>query len=400
MTDHQSSTAKPYLQDPYTVEFDATVLSCAERPEGGFDVVLDRTFFYPESGGQQSDRGTVSGAEVGDVWEDEEGIVHHLVTRAVSPGRTGCRVDWPRRFDHMQQHTGQHVLSRAFVEVGRLETVSFHMGDEHCTIDLAGPVADTAVFDEAETLANRVIWEDREVTIRNVARDEIVEDTLRKKLPDGVTGVRLVDIAAFDVIGCCGTHVRSTGELGVIKVLKHDKAKGAQRVSFKVGRRAFDDYRTKHGVVSALAKRFTTSVDALEAKVDKLHTSSRLNRKMLEKLSRRLAVFEAGRLLESARARDDKRFVVAVCDDADAAYLRALGSELKNTGRLVTILGSPDGSVVCYASADLAVDFASVVERAKTLGGSGGGKGGFATVTLPASTDVPAFLEDAFEELT
>lgn len=398
--DRASATKKTFLEDAYTVSFKAKLLSCSELSDGRLAAVLDQTYFYPESGGQLSDRGTLDGVEVLDVWEDDSETVYHCVASPLSPGPVEGQCDWDLRFDHMQQHTGQHVLSRAFIETGNLETVSFHMGDESCTIDLAGGDLTADVLQSAESLANEVICEDREVRIRNVSPSDLSEAALRKKLPDGVEKVRLVEIDGFDVIGCCGTHVRRTGELGVIKVLKHEKAKGAFRVSFKVGRRAFLDYGDKHEIVQNLARRFTTSAGSLEDKIEKIQIEGQQQRKELQKISRRLAAYEAEDLLKTAVEHEARKFVVRVLSGHDETYLKALATELKARANTISMLGTDFGLVICNASADVDVDFTGpVIERARSLGGSGGGKGGFATVQLPGEVDLGVFLEQAFEQI-
>jgi alanyl-tRNA synthetase len=359
--------------------------------------VLDETFFYPESGGQLSDRGSIAGITVLDVWEDGD-VVCHRLEAAVRPGAVECVIDGEHRFDHMQQHTGQHVLSRAFIEVAGLNTVSFHMGEDACTIDLDGDVAED-MLNAAERVANAIIWDNRPVHVRTVSKDKLDDAGLRKKIPEDVTDVRLVEVADFDVIGCCGTHVRHTGELGLIKVLKHEKVKGAARVSFKVGKRALDDFAVKHGVVKTLSTRFTTSVDGIVDKVAKLQGESQQNRKELQRLSKRLAAREAGDLVDSAEEHGGVRCIVRLLSGYNAEYVRTLSSELKTVSRTMNMLATDSGAVVCNAANDVEVDFSLVIEQAKELGGSGGGKGGFATVMLPDGHSPEAFLAGAFEAL-
>ncbi|MDH3215734.1 MAG: alanyl-tRNA editing protein [Candidatus Krumholzibacteria bacterium] len=396
--DKISATRKLYLRDPYTVSFEATLVSSVKMPEGRYAAVLDQTFFYPASGGQLADRGTIEDAEVVDVWEDDAGIVYHGLTADLPSGSVRCQVDWERRFDHMQQHTGQHILSRAFIETGHMETVSFHMGDEMCTIDIDGAQLDSPIVASAEALANAVLWQDREVLVSEVSASELDVVELRKKLPEGVEKVRLVEIAGFDVIGCCGTHVGRTGELGIIKILKHEKSRGAYRVTFQVGRRAFDDLGAKHELVKQLANRFTTSVDGLEEKIRKVHSQGQQYRKELQRLSRRLATYEARDLLDKARDHGGQTYVVEVVGDCSESHLRLLATELKNQNDVVSMIASDSGVVICHAPDDAHIDFSdSVVERAKSLAGSGGGKGGFATVRLPAGVAVREFIEQAFE---
>lgn len=389
-----SKTEKPYLDDPYTTRFTATILDTDAAPGGGQRVLLDRSYFYPESGGQTADVGRIGDLPVVDVQEGEgESVIHTVAGDAPPTGTVECTIDWGRRFDHMQQHTGQHVLSRAFIETSDLHTISFHMGEETCTIDVqaAGRSAlDDDALAAAETLANRVVQENRPVTVRTVPVSELDADGLRRKVPEGVTDARLVDVAQFDVIPCCGTHVRATGELGLIKVLKWENVKSAQRVYFKVGRRALDDYTEKHGIVSALAARFTTAVAEVGANVDKVLAANQSAKKELRALSQRLAAFEARDLLAGAE-RLGGVTLVARRVDGDGGYARAVATQLGEHAGTVAVIGAADGTVVC-AGADAGVA-ALAVERAKAAGGSGGGRGGFAQLRLPGDADVAAFIE-------
>jgi alanyl-tRNA synthetase len=395
-----TATKKLYLEDSYTVSFQATLLSCQTLDDGRIAAILDQTRFYPESGGQVADRGVIEDVDVVDVWEDDSEIVYHGLAAELSPGPVHCRADWDRRFDHMQQHTGQHVLSRAFIEIAGLETVSFHMGAEGCTIDIVGGELADDAKNEAEALANAVIWQDRDVVVKTVNPSEREDTALRKKLPDGVAEVRLVEIDGFDVIGCCGTHVRRTGELGAIKVLKHEKVKNAYRVSFKVGRRAYQDFCDKHDIVKTLANRFTTSAEGLDDKVSKLQAEAQRHRKDLKRLSKKLAGFEAKSLLAAAEAHGDQKLIARVFKDYDDNYLRALSSELKSTKGTISIMGSAGGMVVCNASKDIPIDFSNmVVKYAESLGGSGGGKGGFATVQLPEDVSVEDFVAQVVDKI-
>ncbi|MEE9270521.1 MAG: alanyl-tRNA editing protein [Candidatus Krumholzibacteria bacterium] len=388
-------TQKLYLQDSYTVSFDAVLVMCEPLSGGGFRAVLDKSYFYPESGGQLADRGCISNVDVTDVHEDHVGRVHHHVEREIEPGAVSCTVDWERRFDHMQQHTGQHVLSRAFIEIAGMDTVSFHMGVASCTIDVEGGALADNVVREAEELANSIIWENRGVKIRTVSPAEVQEPLLRKSLPEGVNEVRLVEVDGFDVIGCCGTHVRSTGELGVLKILRYEKAKGANRVHFRVGRRALHDYSLKHDIVKLLSNRFTTSPGSLVEKVEKIHAEGQSHRKEAQKLARKLVTFEAGSLLEKAKVHNGCKLVAEVLGDASEEHLSLLSAELKKKKGTVSILALAKGLVLCNAAGDVDIDFTEpVIERVKSMGGSGGGKGRFAKVMLPKEVPAAGFVEE------
>ena len=381
-----------YYTDPACTEFDAVVAGALEH-DGRPAVELDRTAFYPTSGGQPYDTGRLGDVDVVDVLEDDDGAVIHVLSAALPQGaRVAGRVDWQRRFDHMQQHTGQHVLSRAFIQTASLPTVSFHMGDEACTIDLEGGGFDENAAKRAEDLANRIIEENRPIDIRSVPLAELDQLELRRKVPEGVTIARIVSVRDFDAIPCCGTHVRSTGELGLVKVLRAERVKQLNRVHFKVGQRALDDYREKHAIVQSLANRLTTSPADLMAKIERMTDESQAAGKQAKRLIQRLAEVQAGALLHAAARVGDRRVVVH--RENDAALARALGSVLQNEPGTVALVGADDGTVVCAAARDVTIDLATVASAtARELGGSGGGKGGFAQLKLPDGSRVDELLQ-------
>lgn len=397
--DPYPKTRKLYLDDPYNVSFQAGLLVC-NTIDGRLAAVLDQTYFYPESGGQLSDRGNIAGVEVVDVWEDDAGTVYHQVAENLGAGGVECRIDWDRRFAHMQHHTGQHVLSRAFIEVADLNTVSFHMGTDACTIDLDQPRVADAVIESVEQLANEIVWRDLDVLIRHVDPGEVSDSALRKKIPPGVDTVRLVEIKGFDVIGCCGTHVRRTGELGVIKILRQEKAKGGARISFKVGRRALADYREKHDILKRLGGSLTTALSGIEDKIERLRADELDHRKARDKMAKSFALFEAQKLVDAAVWHGSRRYIHCVSDEYDDSYAKVLASELKRHEGTVNLIATAAGAVVCNAADNVDVDFSiPIVERAKAMGGRGGGKGAFASVVLPTGSDVGEFVERAVADL-
>jgi alanyl-tRNA synthetase len=375
-------TRKLYLDHSYDTRFEAEVVSAFHSDDGTTRVVLDRTLFYPESGGQLPDSGTIGGAPVCDVQEDESDAVIHTIRATAAPaGTVAGAVDWAPRFDHMQQHTGQHVLSRAFIETGGLHTVSFHMGADSCTIDLEGGGFDDAAVRRAEDLANRVIEENRPIDIRTMPVEALDAAELRRKLPQGVSEARIVTVRDFDVIPCCGTHVRTTGELGLVKVVKSEKVRASHRVHFKVGLRAIDDYREKHDIVQSLAARLTTAPGEIAPRVERLVSDAQAGARRARQLTQRLAEAEKSRLLAGAPRHGDIR--VLMLRDPDPDYVRALASALQNESTTVAVLGADDGTVVCVASRELGLDVATgAAELARELGGSGGGKGGFVQLKL------------------
>ena len=247
-------TVRLYYLDPYQAEFTADLVGC--REEGGrFHLVLDRTAFFPEGGGQPSDRGWIEEIAVEQVYE-AGGRVCHVLGR-VPAARKGlrCRVDWERRFDHMQQHLGQHLLSAALRNRFAASTVGFHLGREVCTIDLdrflnGGEIA------EAEQLANRVVFANRAVEAVDLPAEELRRLDLQR-LPRVDQGMRLIRIADFDLNPCCGTHPRRTGEVGLVKVRRSERYKGGTRVEFVCGGRALMDYSRKNEAVNRICARLS-----------------------------------------------------------------------------------------------------------------------------------------------
>lgn len=389
---------RPYLSDPYTVSFEASIVSCVSRQGGNYDVILDASYFYPESGGQLADTGMLGDAHVLAVREAGDGGVVHEVDAPLTESTVRGVVDWRTRFDHMQQHSGQHILSRAFIEACRAETVSFHMGDESCTIDLAAAECSDESLAAAELLANTIIQENRNIRVVTKAPEDIDAEAVRKALPPGVRLVRLVEVEGFDMCPCCGTHVRRTGELGAIKILRSEKAKGQLRIHFKSGMRAIDDYRRKHAVASALSNRLTTSVENLPEAVEKLASDNRDLRKSLQKSNRQLIMNDKERLIAGAVEHEGKRYVVAKLERAEPDYLKALSSAFKSEQGYLVFLASDRGAVVCNASTDIIIDLAAIlVGAAQRAGGGGGGSGTFASVHLPPSADIDQFLKEVFE---
>ena len=230
-----AKTERLYYDDSYLREFEAQVIDV--RPQAAhFRVHLDRTAFYPESGGQPMDRGTLGGLLVVQVTEEEEAVVH-LVERELPREKVKGVIDWPRRFDHMQQHTGQHVLSAAFQKVAEARTVGFHLGTEISTIDLDSDRLGYRQMEEAEELANQVVFEDRPVHIIYCAAAEANQMELRK--PTQRAGeVRVVEVEGFDRSACGGTHVRRTGGVGLILLRKIERRKELTRVEFVCGGRS------------------------------------------------------------------------------------------------------------------------------------------------------------------
>jgi alanyl-tRNA synthetase len=335
-------------------------------------VRLDRTAFYAESGGQPWDTGTLDGVAVVAVVEDD-GEVLHVLERPLEAERVEGRVDGERRRDHRQQHHGQHLLSRAFVELHGARTVSFHLGAEASTIDLDRQVAAEAVW-TAETRANEVVWEGRPVKVRVVSRTEARARGVEAP-EDAGDLVRLVEVRGFDLQACGGTHPRTTAEVGVVVVLGQERYKGGSRVRFVCGHRALAAVRARTAVLDRLGALFSSPLEGLpEAAARALDELADLTRRARD-LTERALEAEARRLLADAGA---ARVVTAVYDGWPPADLRTLAQHVVRLAPALVLLGSRSekAHVVIAQSEGGAHDLAALLRAAlEPLGGRGGGKG-------------------------
>jgi alanyl-tRNA synthetase len=368
-------TDRLYYTDPYAVEFDATVVSVTPMPgdQVRHAVELDRTAFYPTSGGQPFDTGRLGTARVVDVVDEEDSRVVHVVEGDIATGPVHGTIDWPRRFEHMQQHTGQHVLSAAFDRLLQVRTLSFHLGTGSSTIDLAREVTADEIA-RAEREANHVVWEDRPVTIRFADAEEAARMPLRKESTrEGV--LRLVEVEGFDVSACGGTHVVRTGAIGIIAVAGSEKFRGGTRLEFLCGGRALAGFHALGASVAASVRLLSVLPAELPEAIERVQSDSRELRRQMKDLQTRLAGHEAATLADRAEPAGSMRVVVAALDGWDANGLKAIAAAIAaRPGHAAVLLGSPAPSAIVVARApDVALDSAAVL---KQLTGQFGGKGG------------------------
>lgn len=368
-------TERLYYTDAHATEFDATVVAAGEH-DGRPWAVLDRTAFYPTSGGQPHDLGELGGAAVVEVTDRDDGTIAHVTDRPLAGGAAvHGRIDWVRRFDHMQQHTGQHVLSAAFDRLFQARTVSFHLGADACTIDLDRVIAPERVA-AAEDEANRIVWEDRPVSVRFVTAAEAAALPLRKE-PQREGLLRLVEVADFDLSACGGTHVSRTGAIGVVAVSSWEKFRGGLRVEFLCGARALERFRALRDAVAGSIRALSVAPAELPDAIARAQADNKELRRVLRGLTGQLAVHEAGRLVAAGTKVGGVTLVAEAFDGWDAAGLKALATAVADRpGCVAVCLSSAPPLLAAVArSADVAVD-ASVVLKAliAEFGGKGGGR--------------------------
>jgi alanyl-tRNA synthetase len=331
-----AKTERLYYADCYLREFEARVLR-SEAVPNGFKVYLDRTAFYPASGGQPTDSGTLAGLAVLEAVDEGEEIAHLLRQAPEGESVTG-KIAWARRFDHMQQHTGQHILSAAFERIGDYKTVSFHLGEESSSIDLDSDRLGLRQLQEAEDVANQVVFEDRPVRILFQPAGEASKMELRK--PTAREGeIRLIEVEGFDLSACGGTHVNRAGAIGLILVRKVERLKGLTRVEFVCGGRALRQARRDFKVLSEAALLFSAAPETLPELIAKQSQELREGIRGREKLLERLAEYQAREMWQKTPAVEGRRVLRQIFPAEESAQVKMLAHALGKLPGAVALLG-------------------------------------------------------------
>ena len=374
------STERLYYNDSHLIEFNARVVDVTERVSGWAALVLDRTAFYPTGGGQPSDTGTLNGSRVVECIDDGDNGVLHVV-QGTSPSigtEVSGRVDWARRLDHMQQHTGQHILSQALVTLFKAPTKSFRVLEHSCEIDVDLSNPTNEVIERAVELANNVIWEDRQITIRNVTSEEAAGLPLRKdSAREGE--LRLIEIDGFDLTPCGGTHAYRTGEVGIVAVRSWMRAKGLTRIEFVAGIRALADYRRANRSAREIAALFSTGRDDAPSLASLMLEENKELSRRVRALEEVAAGVEAERFFNDQEPRaDGTRLIVRMLDDRDSESLKKLAHALIAFPKTISLLfSSHDDTVrmVFARSADAPGDMNELMHKTcQLLDGRGGGR--------------------------
>ncbi len=382
-----------YYTDSYLREFTSRVVSASGD---GLTVYLDRTAFYPTSGGQPHDLGIIGGVPLIEVIDEDDRIAHRVgAPLAAGTEVVHCAIDWKRRFGHMQQHTGQHLLSAVFEERFSLKTVSFHLGAESSTIDLEGGVLDGCGAAEAERRANEVVFENRPVSV-TFEQSGAVRDLRKPSAREGT--LRIVSIAGLDRSACGGTHVRTTGEIGAVLIRKLEKVRQTTRVEFLCGERAVVRARADYEALSKSAQLFSASLDEVPAMISAQLEAARTQEKARRKLELELAGYHGRELYQqTAPGGDGVRRVERRLDRGNLEELRAVAQSFTSQAKAVfrAALAEPP-SVLLAVSADAGIDAGKLVKAALAdAGGRGGGTARMAQGSVPSA----ALLEPVLAKL-
>jgi alanyl-tRNA synthetase len=385
------ATRRLYYDDSYMRSFSAHVLGCVPAepvstpsgPQAAWEVVLDQTALYPASGGQPNDLGCLGEAKVLDV-RDADDVILHIVDREMELGEVQGSIDWARRFDHMQQHTGQHLLSAMFQERYGLPTVSFHLGCDLCTIDLRGPEPTMDVLEGAQRAANQVVFEDRPVTVKYGTPDQLAQVGVRKEV-DRQGILRAIEIDAADLQPCGGTHVKSTGQIGLVLVRRCSKIRQDWRVEFACGTRAERLASGDFQMLREVSDRLSCSPDDAPAAIGKLMGERDAHFKSLRSTLEQLAeVLSEAMVSEASLARNGLWIVAQLLREVHPELLLPLATELAKHEKFVALLLHEEtGQIVFAQHASAGIDLAAILKRVlAATPGKGGGSRDFVRARL------------------
>lgn len=365
---------KLYLNDSYIKDFTANITDIVRDGERVL-IALDRTAFYPEGGGQPSDTGTIDGCPISYVLE-QDGVVYHVADRIPqNRADVNCSIDWDRRFDHMQQHCGQHILSASFDKLMGGATVGFHLGSEYVTVDIAVDSLSPEDAMKVEKLSNQLVMENRRVLYHYPSADELSSFNLRKA-PSVTENIRIVEVEGFDFSPCGGTHPKFTGEIGIIKIRKWEKYKDSQRVEFVCGMRALKDYSWKNDYIneisSLLSSRETEALDSIKKALEDLHAAN----KEVKLLKDSTLSYEARELYADADEIKGVRIVKKVFTGRDFKEITSLAGKIGKLNSAIALLGlkSDTAQMVYVRSQDVNIKINELFkETLPLINGKGGG---------------------------
>jgi alanyl-tRNA synthetase len=389
-------TKRLYFDDPYQTQFEAAVLekrNFAGKPA----VILDQTLFYPESGGQPCDKGDINGISVINVIEDKDKIIH-VLDKDIDAEKIKGTIDWETRFDHMQQHSGQHILSQVFHRYLNGKTMSFHLGKEISTVEIDIRKISEEEVEKIEKLANDIVFENREIRVAFVPDTRVDKIPLRK--PPKKTGeLRIVEIQDFDYTACGGTHPRRTGDIGLIKILKWERIRDNLRFEFVCGNRALKDYAMRTRVLRDVTNRFSSGESDLMDVVEKLFQDYKAQKKRNRQLQEKMSEYEAKEMINQAESRIIKKvFEDRSADEARQLALNIIrGSDhivlfgLKLAERVHLVLACPEKTEVDLR--ELVSEISPIIE------GKGGGRPSLVEISGSRQNRLLEALDKAYKKV-
>ena len=387
-------TEKLYYQDPRLKEWETEITETYEK-DGKFYLILKETAFYPEGGGQPSDSGTISGAKVLDVSIEERNVIHH-VDRWPDGKRVRCSLDWVRIFDHMQQHSGQHLLSSVCLDLYGYKTVSFHLGEEYATIDVEAEDIPGEQVKAIENEANKRIYENRVIKSYFVTEEEMKGLPLVKK-PKVKDNIRIVEIEGIEYNACGGTHLSRTGELGMVKLLRAEKRKDTVRLYFKCGYRALHDYQDATELIGKIGLMYNTGRANIMDRAEKREQELKKLESELRAAKEELDGYLERELLHKA----DGKVIVHSFRDKTMKDMQKLASKLTLANDVLVLFSSDsEMKVICMHNGSAALSCGALFkENLPRFNGRGGGKDASAQAGFSTKEEMGAFFQFMAEQL-
>ncbi|RKY83033.1 metal-dependent hydrolase [candidate division KSB1 bacterium] len=385
-------TEKLYLRDSYETEFSADIVKKIDF-KGRTGLILNRTYFYPESGGQLCDKGRINNSSVIEVFEDGNNIIH-LIDSDIHTEKVNGRIDWNYRFNNMQQHTGQHILSQSFIRLFNASTISSTLGKNVCTIDILKENLSLDEVTEVENVANRIVYENRAVRIHFPEPGELDKFPLRKLPPEGKKP-RIIEVESFDFSPCGGTHCKSTGEVGIIKIKKWERYKGNIRVEFLCGLKALRDFQQKNIIVNKLMEKLSGRENEIINRTEKIIEDNKVLRKRNNNLLNKILEQEVKELLSMGDIKRGRKIIRKVFIDRDINEIKNIAIKIKSYENCISILGikGEKGHIIFSCSENLNLDMNELIRRVfAEIKGKGGGTKFFAQGGC-SSNDVELALE-------
>ncbi len=391
------STQKLYYFDSYLTEFQANIIETLPYQDK-YAIIMDETYFYPESGGQPSDIGTINNVRISYVIEKDNKILH-IADNKLGLGTASCKIDWDTRFYNMQQHSGQHILSACFYKLYQGESSSFHIGKDTVTIEIDIESFDASMAEHIEEMANCMIYNNHLVSTDIIDKDKLTLLPLRKQ-PKVTSNIRIVDIEGCDCSPCGGTHVKATGEIGIIKIKRWEKLKNSYKFEFICGRSALKDYSYKNAVINKLGTYLSTSEQDIEKAFLKFTEDYKGLQKQVSQLRNELVSYDAHSLMEHSIEIGDLKVISKVFENRDFNEIKLIAQIIVSDASHIALLAtSNEASQLIFTRSDnTEIDMnkllKSILPKINGKGGGsskaaqGGGKG-----------DIQAALDFAIESL-
>lgn len=380
-------TEKLFYDDPYLKECQANIVEIINE-DNNILVVLDKTIFYPEGGGQPSDTGKINDIKVTYVFE-KNGTIYHQVERTPETKSVLCKIDFDRRFDHMQQHSGEHLLSGAILKLYGGNNKGFHLGVDYVTVDIDMNEIDENMINKIEEEVNNYIYLNESFKTYIVSKSECEKIPLRKQI-NVEEDIRIVEAKDMDCCACCGTHVLKTGEIGIVKIIKTEKYKGMTRIYFKCGKRALKDFENKHDIVTKLIRIFSANENDLVERIQSQCIEVDNLKKELSKLKKRFAEVEAKNIIENEKT----QIVFRKYSDKDFEDIQLLSSELSLRKYLIIFVSLKDNKILFLNNTGNDINCGKVFKDSiKEYNGKGGGNASRAQGTFDNKEELIKFAE-------